>query len=91
MIAQLISFFLPKNSQNFTTSGACCHAHESTETEDSELTQTKNLPLKQKIYRARLHKIALPLIREQRFSLVADSSNSEQTDKENTIEDFPLG
>lgn len=92
MIAQLISFFLPKNSQDSTPLGfSCCHACNSIETEYLELAQTQNLPLQQRINPARVHKIALPLMREQRFPSGGDSSESAQTSKKGVIEDFPLG
>jgi len=91
MIAQLVSFFLPKNSHDSTHLGSCCHTHDSIETEHSKLTQTQNLPLKPRINPARVHKIALPLMQEQRFPSGGESSDLEQTSKKNVIEDFPLG
>ena len=92
MIAQLISFFLPKNSQESTTLGSCCHKCDSIEeTEHLELTRTQNLPLKQRINPARVHNIALPLIREQKLHSLGDFSDSAQTGKKDVIEDFPLG
>ena len=82
MIAQLISFFLPKNSQDSTPLDfSRFHACDSIETEHLELTQTQNLPLQRRINQARVHKIALPLMREKKSLSGDDSSESPQTGK----------
>jgi hypothetical protein len=113
MIAQLISFFLPKNSQNSTPSCSCCYTGSSMMTENSvelpyssvasplsKVHSVDDLHLQRRVsfdlaqdhrrINARVSKIALSSMREQKFSS-GIPSDSTQTREENEIEDFPLG
>ncbi len=78
MIAQHVSFFLPKNSQNSTPICSCCNIDKNMVTQDRRQMNV------------RVSKIGLSSMWEQKISSGV-SSDAVQISKKNEIEDFPLG